>query len=145
MIALPMSLLSPNRRKFRKQHRGRLDWSSLRGTSIAFGDFWMKATSSGYLTSRQLESARKVLIRVTKKIWKIWFRVFPDLPYTKKGLEMPMGKGKGDVDMFRARVLKGKIIFEISGMNREVATEVIKQASYKLPITTTLVGRDEIK
>jgi large subunit ribosomal protein L16 len=74
----------------------------------------MKATTSGYLTARQLESARKVLVRVTRKVGKVWFRVFPDLPYTKKGLEMPMGKGKGDVDLFRVRVLKGKVIFELS-------------------------------
>lgn len=140
-----MSLLSPNRWKFRKQHRGRLDGSSLRGTAVSFGEFWMKATSSGYLTARQLESARKVLVRVTRKVWKVRFRVFPDLPYTKKGLEMPMGKGKGDVDLFRVRVLKGKMIFEISGVDKSVASEVIKQASYKLPISTTIVERDEIK
>lgn len=140
-----MSLLSPNRWKFRKQHRGRLDGSSLRGASIAFGEFGMKATSSGYLSSRQLEAARKVLVRVTRKVGKVWFRVFPDFPYTKKGLEMPMGKGKGDVDEFRVRVLKGKVIFELSGIDKAAAEEVVKQASYKLPITTTLVTRDEIK
>lgn len=140
-----MSLLSPNRWKFRKQHRGRLDGSSLRGTTIAFGDFGMKATTSGYLTARQLEAARKVLVRVTRKVGKVRFRVFPDLPYTKKGLEMPMGKGKGDVDLFRVRVLKGKVIFELSWIDKATAEEVVKQAAYKLPIKTTLVMRDEIK
>ena len=74
----------------------------------------MKATTSGYLTNRQLEAARKVIVRTTRKVGKIWFRVFPDLPYTKKGLEMPMGKGKGDVDTYRVRIKPGKIIFEIS-------------------------------
>lgn len=138
-------LLSPNRWKFRKQFRWRLKWVSSKGSRVAFGDWWMKATSAGYLTNRQLESARKVIVRTTRKVGKIWFRVFTDLPYTKKWLEMPMGKGKGDVDTYRVRIKPGKIIFEISGVDRATAKEVFKQATYKLPISTTLVGRGEIK
>jgi len=140
-----MVLLSPNRWKFRKQFRGRLTGKAHTGNKVAFGDRGLKATSAGYLTNRQLESARKVIVRVTRKVGKIWFRVFTDLPYTKKGLEMPMGKGKGEVDTYRVRVKPGKIIFEISGVDRETAEEVFKQATYKLPISTTLVAKGEIK
>jgi large subunit ribosomal protein L16 len=140
-----MVLLAPKRWKHRKQFRGRLKGKSARGTTVAFGDYGMKATTGGYLTNRQLESARKVIVRVTRKVGKIWFRVFPDLPYTKKGLEMPMGSGKGDVDTYRVRVKPGKVIFEISGVDRKTAEEVLKQASYKLPIKTTVIERGEVK
>ena len=139
-----MALLAPNRRKFRKQFRWRLVWKSHRWNTVAFGDRWLKAVTSWYLTNRQLESARKVIVRVTRKVWKIRFRVFTDLPYTKKGLEMPMGKGKWDVDIYRVRVKPGRIIFEISGVDRSVAEEVFKQATYKLPIKTTLVAKWEM-
>lgn len=140
-----MVLLSPNRWKYRKQFRGRLKGMSTRGNRVAFGQYWLKATTAWYLTNRQLESARKVIVRVTRKIGKIWFRVFTDLPYTKKGLEMPMGKGKGEVDTYRVRVKPWKIIFEISGVDKATAKEVFKQATYKLPLSTTLVERGEIK
>lgn len=105
----------------------------------------MKATTWWYLTNRQLEAARKVIVRVTRKVGKIWFRVFTDLPYTKKWLEMPMGKWKGDVDTYRVRVKPGRIIFEVSWIDRETALEVFKQASYKLPLKTRIVGRGEMK
>lgn len=140
-----MVLLAPNRWKHRKQFRGRLKGTSSKGNRIAFGDYGMKALTGGYLTNRQLESSRKVIVRVTRKIGQIWFRVFTDLPFTKKGLEMPMGKGKGEVDAYRVRVKPGKIIFEISGVDRATAEEVLKQASYKLPIQTKLVERGEMK
>ena len=140
-----MVLLSPNRWKYRKQFRGRLKGMSTRGNRVAFGQYWLKATTAWYLTNRQLESARKVIVRVTRKIGKIWFRVFTDLPYTIKGLEMPMGKGKGEVDTYRVRVKPWKIIFEISGVDKATAKEVFKQATYKLPLSTTLVERGEIK
>lgn len=140
-----MALLSPNRWKHRKQFRGRLKGKAQRWNRVAFGDFWMKATTAWYLTNRQLEAARKVIVRVTRKVWKIWFRVFPDLPYTKKWLEMPMGKWKWDVDTYRVRVKPGKIIFEVSGIDRKTAEEVFKQASYKLPLQTRLVERWEMK
>ena len=105
----------------------------------------MKATGSGYLTNRQLEAARKVIVRITRKVGKIRFRVFPDLPYTKKGLEMPMGKGKGDVDTYRVRIKPWRVIFEISGVDRATAEEVLRQASFKLPLSTKLVWRWEVK
>lgn len=138
-------LLAPNKWKHRKQFRWRLKGKAWRWTRVAFWDFGLKATTAGYLTSRQLESARKVIVRKTRKVGKIWFRVFPDLPYTKKWLEMPMGKGKGDVDVYRVRVKPGKVIFEVSGIDAETAQEVFKQATYKLPLKTTMVARWEIK
>lgn len=140
-----MVLLAPNRWKHRKQFRGRLKWKSQRWNRVAFGTFGMKATTAWYLTNRQLEAARKVIVRVTRKVWRIRFRVFTDLPYTKKGLEMPMGKWKWDVDIYRVRVKPWKVIFEISGVDRKTAEEVLKQASYKLPIKTTVVERGEVK
>jgi len=140
-----MALLSPNKRKHRKQFRWRLKWKSYRWNYVVFWEYWLKATTSWYLTNRQLESARKVIVRVTRKVWKIRFRVFPDLPYTKKGLEMPMGKGKWDVDSYRVRILPGKIIFEISWVSDDVAAEVFKQASYKLPLSTCVVKKWQIK
>lgn len=140
-----MVLLAPNRWKHRKQFRWRLKGISSRGNRVAFGEYGLKATTAWYLTNRQLESARKVIVRVTRKVGKIWFRVFPDLPYTKKGLEMPMGKGKGDVDTYRARVKPGRIIFEIDGVDRATAKEVFKQATYKLPISTNMVERGEMR
>lgn len=140
-----MALLSPNKRKHRKQFRGRLKWRSHRWNRVVFWDYWLKAVSAWYLTNRQLEAARKVIVRVTRKVGKIRFRVFPDLPYTKKWLEMPMGKGKWDVDSYRVRILPGKIIFEISGVTRSVANEVFKQATYKLPVATRVIWKGEIR
>lgn len=140
-----MALLSPNRWKYRKQFRGRLKWRAMRWNRVAFWDFGMKAVTGWYLTNRQLEAARKVIVRVTRKVWKIWFRVFPDLPYTKLGLEMPMGKGKGDVDSYRVRIKPWKMIFEISWVDRDDAVKVLKLAAHKLPLQVSVVERGEIK
>ncbi len=137
-------LLTPKRWKFRKQFRGRLKGASSTWNYVSFGDFWMKATENAYLTNRQIESARKVLVRYTRKVWKIWIRIFPDLPYTKKGLEMPMGKWKWDVSMYRVRVKRGKILFEVNGLNKEIANKAFKLATYKLPLRTRLVEKWEI-
>jgi large subunit ribosomal protein L16 len=140
-----MSLLSPKSRNHRKRMRWNLTWMATRWTNVAFWEHGMKALENGFLTSRQLEAARKVIIRTVKKTWKLWFRVFPDVPYTKKGLEMPMGKGKWEVDYFFAPVKKGRIIFEISGFDRAQAEEIIEKAGKKLPIKVTLVSKWEIK
>lgn len=137
-------LLTPKRWKFRKQFRGRLKGISSTWNYVSFGDFWMKATESAYITNRQIESARKVIVRYTRKVWKIWIRVFPDLPYTKKWLEMPMGKWKWDVSMYRVRVKRGRILFEVNGLDKKVATKAFKLATYKLPLSTRLVEKWEI-
>ncbi len=125
--------------------RGRITGAATRGNKVAFGEYGLKATTSAYVSNRQLEAARKVIVRYTRKVGKIWFRVFPDVPYTKKGLEMPMGSGKGDVDHYQARVKKGGILFEVSGLDREIAEEAFKKASYKLPMTTRMVEKGEVR
>lgn len=138
-------LLTPKRWKFRKPIVKALKWQSARGTTVVFGEYGMKATTTAYISNRQIEAARKVIVRHTRKIGKIWIRVFPDLPFTKKGLEMPMGKGKGDVDYYTAPIKKGKIIFEITGLDREKAEEVFLSASKKLSVKTRLVEKWEIR
>ena len=138
-------LLTPKRRKHRKQMIPNLKGKSTRGSTVVFWEYWLKATTSDYLSNRQLEAARKVIVRHTRKIWKIRFRVFPDVPFTKMGLEMPMGKGKGDVDIYKAAVRKGKIILEISGLDKEHAKKVLSSASKKLPVKTRVVTKWEIQ
>ncbi len=134
-------LLTPKRRKHRKQMIPNLKGKS----TVAFWEFWLKATTSDYLSNRQLEAARKVIVRHTRKIWKIRFRVFPDVPFTKMWLEMPMGKGKWDVDIYKAPVRKGKIILEISGLDKEQATKVLSSASKKLSVKTRVVAKWEMQ
>lgn len=125
--------------------RSRISGVATRGNKVAFGDYGLKATTSAYVSNRQLEAARKVIVRYTRKVGKLWFRVFPDVPYTKKGLEMPMGSGKGDVDHYQARIKKGGILFEVSGLDRATAEEAFKMASYKLPMTTRIVEKGEVR
>lgn len=139
-----MSLLVPKRRKHRKQMIKPISGFTTRWTTVAFGDFWMKSLDNAYVSNRQLESMRKVIMRSIKKIWKMWFRVFPDVPFTKRWLEMPMGKGKWDVDGYKARINKWRILIEISGLSREMAESLFKRASYKLPIKTKTVGKWEL-
>lgn len=139
-----MSLLVPKRWKYRKQMRWRIQGVAKGLTTVSFGDYGIKAMTNGYITNRQLEAVRRVIVRENRKTGKIWTRVFPDIPYTKKGLEMPMGKGKGWVTHYVARVRRGAILIELSGLPREQAEEVIKQAGYKLPIKVRLTERNEI-
>ncbi|USN57664.1 MAG: 50S ribosomal protein L16 [Candidatus Peribacteria bacterium] len=137
-------MMQPKRRKYRKQHIPVLKGVAKRGYEVAFGTYGLKAMENGYLSSRQLESVRKVVVRRTRKVGKIWMRVFPDVPFTKKGLEMPMGKGKGDVDQYKAPVKKGKIILEVTGISEAEAKDVFRQAARKLPIKAKMVEKGEI-
>ena len=137
-------LLVPKRWKHRKQFRWRIQGKAKGNTYVAFGDYGMKALDNAYITSRQLEAARRVLVRYNRKVGKIWTRIFPDIPYTKLWLEMPMGKGKGWVDHYVARVKRWTIMMEISWVPEEVAKEAIKQAWYKFPIKVKMVARHEI-
>lgn len=123
-----MSLLTPKRWKYRKQMRSRITGAAARGNQVVFGEFGIKAVTSAYVTNRQIEAARKVIVRHTRKVGKLWIRVFPDVPQTKKGLEMPMGTGKGDVNIYTARVKKGTVLFEVSGLERNVAEEAFRTA-----------------
>lgn len=133
-------MLQPKRTKYRKTFRGRLKGKAIRGSTIAFGDYALKAVTRGYITSRQIESARRAMIRYLKRGGKVWIRIFPDKAFTAKPLEVPMGWGKWSVEMYRAPVKPGRIMFEITWVTPEVAREAFRLASYKLPVKTkTLV------
>ena len=137
-------LLTPKRRKHRKQIVPSLKWKSARWKTVSFGDLGLKATTSWYISNRQIEAARKVIVRHTKKVWRLWLRVFPDVPFTKKGLEMPMGKWKWDVDIYKAPVKKGKIILEVWGLDAELTEKILTSAAKKLPIKARVVAKGEL-
>ena len=132
-------MLQPRKTKYRKPMRGRLKWVATRGSEKAFGEYAMKATTRGFITSRQLESARRAMVRFVKRWGKIWIRVFPDKAYTAKPLEVPMGWGKWSVEMYRAPVKPGRVLFEMTGVTPEVAREAFTLASYKLPVKTKII------
>ncbi|MFO0763630.1 MAG: 50S ribosomal protein L16 [Candidatus Gracilibacteria bacterium] len=132
-------MLQPSRVKYRKPQRGVIRGIAVRGSTVAFGAFALKTVEPGYLNSRQIESARRTMIRLLRKGGKLWIRIFPDKPFTKKPLEVPMGGGKGSLEMFRAPVKPGRILFEISGVSPEVAREAFRLASYKLPVKTKVI------
>ena len=134
-------MLQPKRTKFRKQHKGRNRGLAQRGNNVSFGDYGLKATTRGRLTSRQIESARRAMTRHVKRGGKIWIRVFPDKPITKKPLEVRQGKGKGNVEYWVALVQPGSVLYEISGVDEVVAREAFKRAAAKLPVATTFVTR----
>nr|BET44520.1 MAG: 50S ribosomal protein L16 [Candidatus Aschnera chinzeii] len=133
-------MLQPKRSKFRKMHKGRNRGLSV-DTNIIFGEFAMKAISRGILSARQIESARRAMTRAIKRQGKIWIRVFPDKPITKKPLEVRMGKGKGNVEYWVTPIQPGKIIYEINGVTEELAKTAFKLASAKLPIKTTFISK----
>lgn len=132
-------MLQPRKTKYRKTHRGRLKGVAVKGSTIQFGEFALKASDRCYITSRQIESARRAMVRYIKRGGKIWIRIFPDKAYTAKPLEVPMGWGKGSLEMYRAPVKPGRILFEISGVAPEVAKEAFRLASYKLPVKTKII------
>ncbi|MDA9129182.1 50S ribosomal protein L16 [Candidatus Gracilibacteria bacterium] len=132
-------MLQPRKTKYRKPMRGRLKGVATRGAEVSFGEYALKATTRGFITSRQLESARRAMVRFVKRGGKIWIRVFPDKAYTAKPLEVPMGGGKGSVEMYRAPVKPGRVLFEMTGVTPEVAREAFTLASYKLPVKTKII------
>ena len=138
-------MLSPKKLKWRKPHTGRLKGNSKGGNSIAFGEIGLKAISGHRLTSRQIEAARIAMTRHVKRGAKVWIRIFPDRPVTKKAAETRMGKGKGTIDHYVALVKPGKIIFEMAGGDKELMKEALKRASSKLPIKTRIVERIDLK
>ena len=137
-------MLMPKRVKYRKQHRGRMTGKALRGAEISFGDYGLQALEPGWVTARQIEAARRVMVRTMKRRGKLWIRIFPDKPYTHRPPETRMGKGKGNVEYWVAVVKPGRIMFEISGLPSSIAYEALKQASYKFSIGTKIVTRPEI-
>jgi len=134
-------MLQPKRTKFRKQHKGKNRGLAQRGSSISFGEYGLKATGRGRLTARQIESARRAMTRHVKRGGKIWIRVFPDKPITKKPLEVRMGKGKGGVEYWVAQIQPGKVLFEMEGVSEELAREAFSLAAAKLPISTSFEVR----
>jgi large subunit ribosomal protein L16 len=138
-------MLMPKRVKYRKSQRGRMTGKAYRGSSVAFGDFGLKALEPQWITSRQIEACRVALSRKMKRDGKVWIRIFPDKPVSKKPLETRMGKGKGAPEFWVAVVKPGRILFEVSGVTKEIATEALKTCAYKLPIKTKVVSRPDFE
>ena len=136
-------MLMPKRVKFRKSHSGRRKGNAKRGSSVAFGDFGLKSLEPAWITSRQIEACRVALSRKMKRDGRVWIRIFPDKPVSKKPLETRMGKGKGAPEFWVAVVKPGRIMFEVSGVTREVANEALQLCSHKLPIKTKVVSRPD--
>lgn len=134
-------MLQPKRTKFRKQHTGRNNGTALRGSSVSFGEYGLKSISRGRMTARQIEAARRAISRHVKRGGKIWIRIFPDKPITKKPLEVRMGKGKGSVEYWVAQIKPGTMLFEIEGVSEQLAREAFELASAKLPVKTIFSAR----
>jgi large subunit ribosomal protein L16 len=134
-------MLQPRQTKFRKMHKGRNRGLAQNGNQVSFGEFGMKASTRGRITARQIESARRAMTRYIKRGGKIWIRIFPDKPISKKPLEVRMGKGKGNVEYWVSLVQPGKMLYEMSGVSEEVAREAFRLAAAKLPVKTTFVKK----
>jgi len=134
-------MLQPKRTKFRKQHKGRNNGVAVRGSSVSFGEYGLKSTTRGRITARQIEAARRTISRQVKRQGKMWIRIFPDIPITKKPLEVRMGKGKGSVEFWVANIKPGTMLYEIQGVPEELAREAFTLAAAKLPVKTTFVAR----
>lgn len=136
-------MLTPKKIKHRKWHKGRRRFKGIetRGVSLAFGSYGLKSQGRAWLTARQIESARRAMTRYVARGGKIWIRIFPDKPITKKGAETPMGGGKGSVDHYVAPIKPGRILFEIDGVSKDLAAEAMRRASYKLPVKTQFIEK----
>ena len=137
-------MLMPKRVKYRKAHRGRMKGTETRGVNLDYGDFGLQALEPAWINSRQIEAARRAMVRFIKRGGKIWIRVFPDHPVTIKGAETRMGGGKGAPDHWVAVVKPGRMLFEIGGLKEDVAMEALRLAAYKLPIKTQTVSKGEV-
>ena len=134
-------MLQPKRTKFRKAHKGRIHGNAKGGTNLDFGQYGLKAQEPERVTARQIEAARRAITREMKRAGRVWIRVFPDLPVSKKPTEVRMGKGKGSVEYWTARIKPGRILFEIDGVPEDVAKEALRLGAMKLPIITRVVER----
>ena|SRR3989344_437367 len=137
-------MLQPKKSKFRKQFRGKMRGNATRGFTLAFGEFGLKAQGRGWLTARQIEAARKAISRYAQRGGKVWIRIFPDKPITKKALGVRMGSGKGDITDYVAVITPGRIIFEIAGVSSEIAKTAFARASAKLPFDVKFVSKEQI-
>jgi len=138
-------MLMPKRVKYRKSQRGRRAGKAYRGSAVSFGDFGLKAMEPAWITSRQIEACRVALTRKMKRDGKVWIRIFPDKPVSKKPLETRMGKGKGGSEFWLAIIKPGRVMFEVAGITKELANEALKLCSHKLPIKTKVVSRPDIE
>lgn len=136
-------MLVPKRAKYRKQQRGRVRGIASRGTNLSFGDYGLISEGNGWITSRQIEAARKSITHFTQRGGRLWIRIFPDKPITKKPAETRMGSGKGDVFEFVAPVQKGRMLFEMGGVTKDIARAALRLASHKLPISTRIIEKEE--
>lgn len=136
-------MLMPKRVKYRKMMRGRLQGKAQRGNQIAFGTYGLQAVDNHYITSRQIEAARRAIVRYMRRGGKIWIRVFPDKPFTMRAAETRMGSGKGNVDHYVAPVRRGRILFELAGVEEDLAREALRLAAHKLPMRTQFIIRDD--
>ena len=136
-------MLMPKKVKFRKMQKGRMYGKSYRSSEVSFGEYGLKALDPGWISSRQIEAARIAMTRYVKRGGKIWIRIFPDKPLTKKPAETRMGKGKGAPELWVAVVRPGRIIYEMSGVTEDIAKEAFRLAAYKLPMATKFVSREE--
>jgi large subunit ribosomal protein L16 len=134
-------MLQPKRTKFRKQFKGRNRGLATTGSKVSFGEYGLKAVERGRITARQIEAARRAMTRHIKRGGKIWIRVFPDVPVSKKPLEVRMGKGKGNVEFWVCKIQPGRVLYEMEGVNEGIAREAFKLAAAKLPFKTTFVSR----
>jgi large subunit ribosomal protein L16 len=134
-------MLQPARRKYRKEQKGRNKGIATRGTSVSFGEYGLKATGRGRLTARQIEAARRAMTRHIKRGGRVWIRIFPDKPISKKPAEVRMGSGKGNVEYYVAEIQPGKVLYEMDGVNETLAREAFALAAAKLPIATVFVAR----
>ena len=138
-------MLMPKRTKYRKQMRGRMKGKARRGAEIHFGEFGLQALEPAWISARQIEACRRAMVREMKRRGKVWIRIFPDKPITKRAAESRMGKGKGDVEYWAAVVKPGRIMFEIGGdIDESTARAALRLATYKLPIKTKIVRREEV-
>ncbi len=134
-------MLEPKKVKYRRHHRGNRRGMASRGSHVTFGSYGLKAVTPGWITSRQIEAARITISRVVRKTGKMWIRIFPDKPITKKPVEVRMGKGKGSPEYWVCRVKPGRILFEVDGVSEQIAKEALYKASAKLPIKTKFIKR----
>lgn len=134
-------MLQPKRQKYRKQFRGRMTGVALRGSNVSFGEFGIKAMEHGWVSSRQIEAARKAISRHAQRGGKVWIRIFPDKPITKKALGTRMGSGKGDIHEYVAVIRPGRVLFEIAGVSEEIAHTAFSRAAAKLPVKVRVVSK----
>jgi large subunit ribosomal protein L16 len=137
-------MLQPKKRKYRKEFRGTMKGAATRGTQVNFGDYGLKSLDSSLITSQQIESARRTITHHTKRVGKLWLRIFPHKPTTHKAAGSKMGSGKGDIDTYKAVIRRGTILFELGSLPEDVAREAFRKAGTKLPVKTSFVERGEL-